>query len=274
MVIYIDTLIFTNVIIDYLLLCTTSLIVKKNYSVIRLLISAFIGGISSLYILVESFSIIIDILFKIIVGAVMIVVANGIKKGIILSFSVFLGLSFMLNGSVIFLSNLINSNVFYSDNFINYLNISPILLIILTAIIYFCIKIVQRIFIRKTNVKTAKLSIKIGEFILSYIALIDSGNTLTDPFGNGQIFILSCDEFSKITSLLDASELLKRSRVIPVKTISSQCLLDALRCDSSKITVNSDVFEYNNPIIASSTEQIENDFKAIIPISSIERISD
>jgi len=274
MVIYVDTLIFTNVVIDYLLLCITSMIVKKNYNIIRLIISSLIGGVSSLYILVDSKSIIVDIIFKIIVGALMILVLCGNKKGLLLSYSVFLGISFLLNGCVIFLYNLVSPNVFYSDNFINYFNISPVLLIVLTSIIYFIIKIIQRIFIRKTAVSTANLSIQVGKLKLTYRALVDSGNTLSDPFGNSQIFVLSCDEFSNISLVLDEFELSRRNRLIPVKTVSSKCVLKAIRCDKAEILAQSKRYVFDNPIIASSIEPIENDCKAIIPANLLERICD
>ena len=51
MTIYIDTLIFSNIIIDYLLLSITTKILKINYKLYRIILGSLFGGISSLTIL-------------------------------------------------------------------------------------------------------------------------------------------------------------------------------------------------------------------------------
>ena len=274
MVIYVDILVFTNIIIDYLLLGAAVLILKKNYSVIRLLLAAVLGGFSSLYIFVENNFLLLDLVFKTLIAIIMVLILNGFKKGWLLNLVLFLGLSFALNGMVVFLHSFTSSTVFYADNLVNYLNLSPITLVLTTAGIYLAVKIISRIFIKKRAINTAELTLKIGSETLKYKAMVDSGHTLTDPFSNSNVFILNKCELTKLSVLFSKEQIAKRKRVIPIKTVSSSIVLDALRFDSATIKAENEKFNFNNPIVAFSNEKIENDFTAIVPSYSLNRLPD
>lgn len=276
MVIYVDTLVFTNIIIDYILLSITSVIVKRNYRLVRLILAAVIGGFSSLYIFVQSNSLILDMIFKIGVGALILFIAVGVKniKVFIFSYIVFLGLSFVLNGAVYFLQSVAGGGVWLSDNLVSYIDISPLLLIGITAVIYLAIRFIQRISDRRIKVNTAQLSVSMCGISESYIALVDSGNSLSDPFGDAQVFILDSEAYELFLEKLNDINLDNRHRLIPIKTVENVGLLEAVRCDSAEIVADGKKYKYSKPLIAASKAPIASGFNAIISQSSLDRIPD
>ena len=64
MIVYVDTLIFTNTIVDFILLTATDFIVRRQSSILRSVIASVAGGLSSLYIFLQSDTLIFDLLFK------------------------------------------------------------------------------------------------------------------------------------------------------------------------------------------------------------------
>ncbi len=276
MVIYVDTLVFTNILLDYILLSITSIVVKRSYRLLRLILAAVIGGFSSLYILVQSNSLILDIIFKIGVGALILFIAIGIKniKIFLFSYIVFLGLSFALNGSVYFLQGILESSMWLSNNLVSYINISPLYLIGITAVIYLSIRFIQRISDRRIKVNTAQLSVSMCGINENYIAMVDSGNSLSDPFSDSQVFILDCKAYDVLLERFKDINLENRQRFIPIKTVENVGLLEAVRCDSAEILADGKRYIYRKPIIAASKAPITAGFNAIIPLSALDRIPD
>ena len=131
MVVYADVLIFVNAVIDYIILNIVSLIIKKESSVVRIVAAAVLGGFSSLYIFVENTALPVDILFKVAVTALMVFITFGFGSTgrFTLALSVMLGIAFIINGAFVFLQNIIDREIVFSDNMMNYINISPIFLI-------------------------------------------------------------------------------------------------------------------------------------------------
>ena len=272
MVIYIDVLIFTNILIDYLLISATALIVKRNFSIIRVIIASLLGGLSSLYILVETKSALIDFAYSVLVSLILVLVSSGYKKGFLISVATLFGLSFALNGAVAFISNYFDFGVIFSDNLISYYNVSPLLLISVTAVFYLVLKTIQRILDRRLKPKSVELTVEILGSEYSFNALVDSGNLVKDPFGNAQVFIVDGKEFERIIELIPEAKLQRRERVIPVKTINETKLLNAVRCDGCKIITSENVYEYTSPIIAASEKKLANGFNAIVSSVSLDAI--
>ena len=72
MTIYIDTLIFSNIIIDYLLLSITIKILKINYKLYRVILGSLFGGISSLTILLPWGNFLFNFVVKLIIISITI----------------------------------------------------------------------------------------------------------------------------------------------------------------------------------------------------------
>ena len=276
MVVYIDSLIFTNIIIDYLLLNLTGLITRKTYRLKRLIPACLLGGVSSIYIFVQSSSILLDIAYQMTVAALMVVIANKIKriKNFFYTMAVFLCLSFSLNGLAVFVYGHLKTDLVLLDNMVYYLNISPVSLVLITVIIYIILIFIQKVANKKHKISDASLTVKLGEECFNFTAMVDTGNVLTDPFSDSVVFVVDRDGYKKIEKALNKDDVLLRKRLIPAKTIGEELLLDAVRCDEARIVLDKESFSYDKPIVAASSKGIEGDYNAIIPYLAVGRISD
>ncbi len=276
MVIYVDTLVFVNTIIDYLLLSLTSFLIKRKMSIARVVVSSIIGGFFSLYIFAQIDNIFIDLLFKITSSLVLVLIAMwrcGLRP-LIYSYILFLLLSFVLNGFVVALQN-INNRTFFTNNLVSYFNISAIQLIVITMIVYTVIILIRKFNDKSLNGYTADLIILICGQSVSLKGFIDTGNNLRDPFGNLPVIIVNNNYFEKICNCINTKEVGKRKRLIPFNTVNEIGVLDAIRCDKTILSLQGGkIFEYKETIIANSVQTIGNGFDAIVPLYAVDRISD
>ena len=273
MIVYIDTLVFTNTVIDFILLTAAGFIVRRQSSTIRCVIASLTGGLSSLYLFVQSNILVVDLLVKILFSIIIVVIANGIKKGFLLYSIVFLGLSFLLNGISIFLAQNF-SKVVYSSNFIDYYDVSPIVLILITVMIYTAVKIVQRVTAKKANRLEAKLVIDICSRKFELEALIDTGNSISDPFSSSEVFIIAPIEFKKVKAVLSESEAMSRKRIVPVKTVGSSNILKGYRCDMAVVRASGKQYIIKKVIVVSAEENFNGNYSALISPNTLERICD
>lgn len=275
-VIYVDTLIFVNIIVDYLLLKLTALLTKRKYSSTRLVIAAIIGGFSSLYILVHTDNILLDIAFKMVVASVLIMTLQGLLgfKAFLCSLGIFVLLSFALNGFVVALENIFNKT-FFTENMINYFNISSLHLIFFTAVIYAVIMLVRKITDKSLSGYRADLKITVCGYIMNLKGFVDTGNHLRDPFSNLPVIVINKENYDKILVAIGSIEVSRRKRLVPFSTINERGVLNALRCDSVEISIEeSGRYDYKDIIIASASQKINNGFDAIVPLRAVDRISD
>ena len=78
MKIYLDLIMILNFVFDFLLLLSVSIILRRNVSINKLILGAFIGGISILFLFIKinSFELFI---FKILISILMILISFGYK---------------------------------------------------------------------------------------------------------------------------------------------------------------------------------------------------
>lgn len=274
MVIYIDTLVFLNTIIDYIILLLTCLITRRDYKISRLILASIIGGISSLYILAEGTPTFIDVIFKAASGFVIIIVAQRFTgvKNFLISVLTFLFISFLLTGALEFLETVLAGDVL-NENFVSYFYISPLLLITFTIVIYVFVLLLRRFLERNSFSNKALLQLCVAGIRKEYSALIDTGNNLRDPLSESQVFVFDELVFKEIKESLKYNDLEKRRRVIPASTVSGGTLLEGIRCDFATIVYNNETVSFNRPIIACSQMKL-SDEKVIISYTSLNRLSD
>lgn len=268
MIIYADVLIFTNTIIDYFLLTITSFIVKKSVKPILMIFASLFGGVISLYIFIESKSLLFDIMFKFVSEIILIIIAFGFSnlKIFLLRYVFFLVLSFSFNGLVLFINNL-NSSTFFSRNLISYIDISPVLLVLLSAIFYLLIRITEKILHRKVQVDCAEIEIEIFDICTKFNALIDSGHTLTDPLSDSQIIIIDESLYNVFTNI--NKNITNRIRLIPVTTISNSEIVRGIRCDKATVYIGKEIIELKSPIILPASKKLGDNYNAIISKTAV-----
>lgn len=277
MVIYGDILFILNMIIDYLLLGLTSVVVRREVGLLRRLIAAIIGGLSSFYIFIENENFLIDLLFRLSSAIIMILIIFGLKNLGFLIKSLFIYYSFaiFLSGVALLLSNLIKHKIIEINNTYFYIGISPIILIVFSVVSYIILVLFLRIRKSGEGKPQCTVSLYYKDNCFSCIGLIDSGNSIRDLLSDSEIFISNDKAFQKLTgfdidSFFTINENFDRCRIVPASTISGNTILKAVRIDRAKLNFNNKEFLFMRPIIAVSESFKDKNFDLIIPNNAIE----
>ena len=201
--IYIDEVIILNFIIDYLLLYCTSCILKLNTKRYKLILSAFFGEISILYLFINISNVFL-ILFKLIICIVMIFISFGkcdIKE-FIKRCVYFYILSFFLGGVLYYfkIENIVKYEI--------YLLFIPLILNIYKYFTYHLKTIInthRRVTIYLDNGKVLFLN-----------GFIDTGNSLIDPYTNKKVIIIN-------------KYVYENYYLVPYKTVDNESLLKCFK---------------------------------------------
>lgn len=277
MVIYGDVLFILNMIIDYLIIGLTAAVVKKEIGLKRRLFAAILGGIFSFYIFVDSGLMILDLAFRLCSASVIIVTAFGLKsiRKSLLAIIYYYLFAILLFGTAHILSVWVSADSIKVNNTYYYIGISPLLLILLSTIIYVSLALLIRIRKGSQSAVACDVMIYLSGKMVSGKGLIDSGNKITDILSNSEVFISSNVVFKRlagcdITEYFESDKDNRRCRVIPVQTVSGSILLKAVRCDLLKIKTEKNIYEFVQPIIAVSNKLDYDDVDIIIPRHAIE----
>ncbi|MBR5223085.1 MAG: sigma-E processing peptidase SpoIIGA [Clostridia bacterium] len=270
MIVYADVLIFLNLIINYFLLLAVSKILKKTPKTRWVVLSAFVGALSSLYIFLPQTSFLIETLFKIAVSMLMSIIAFGFKgvkayiKSVLLLFGITVGfgglmyavwLTFSPNGMVI------NNSVVYFD-------ISLIALIGFTVAGYIIFSVLFRIFSKNAPLaQRCDITLFVNNKNATLTAIIDTGNSIEDAFSMGEIIIVDKSVAIKLFECEDFQINLKtksRYRMLPCMTVSGADVLEGLRCDSAEVKYKNQSITLNRPILAISKTPLPDGSNALI----------
>lgn len=238
--IYIDELIMLNFIIDFLILKTTSSILKLNTKTSRLIISSIVGEISLLYLFV-SFNNIELTLFKLLIGIIMNLISFGYinLKDFIKNLLYFYMFSFFLGGTLYYLK--IESLV----NYKYYILLIPIIMNILKKLTYNLKNIIKL---------RHKVTIYLKNGNVLYLnGYMDTGNTLVDPYTNKNVIIINKDIKEKFF-------------LVPFKTIENSSLL---KCFKPK-KVYIDGIGERNDIVVGVTNKKFNGFNCLLNYNLME----
>ena len=214
-----------NVWIDFLLLLFVAIVLKRNYSVLRIFLGSFIGGCSTFFLFFNISSSCLFLL-KIFISCLMIIASfsfNNIKN-FIESIFYFYVVSIILAGVIYLVKNNYNFNSF-GDNFLLLFFVTPIVLFI-----YY--KNVKRV--NNYYNKLYKVKLYYNENIYNFVAFLDTGNRLYDQYKRRPIILI----YSKNIEFDYAKGLL-----VPYETANAKTVLKCLRAD--KIIIDDNIIKYN-----------------------------
>ncbi|MBE6991097.1 MAG: hypothetical protein E7430_00775 [Ruminococcaceae bacterium] len=266
MIIYVDSLITLNTIVDYLVLLSTAKISGAIFSRFRLLIAAAVGAVYSATVLLPCFYFLSGVAGKSAICFLMTAIAFGMNRRIIRLTLITAGVSFAFAGAAI-VASMMGGNMLANISTL-YIPVDLKTLLLITAIAYVVLSYVYK----KTasqiarSLGTAEIA-ALGKIIrIKY--LCDTGNALTDPMTNAPVTVVSMDIFSRISGLAPSNDpvlLLERlrlvypnakTRLIPFNSVGkSSGLMLALKCDSIKL----DGREIKDGLIAFSPNRISSD---------------
>ena len=207
MKVYLDYIFLINYIFDFIILLSTSLILKRNIKFYRILFGALIGSITILELFIPMNKLEL-IMYKFFISILMIIFTfnfNNIRYFFKNLYYMYL-ISIILGGFITFINN----------NF-NKLNIFIYILLSIT-LIYIYIKNIKEL---KTNYnKYYKVDIYYDNKIIKLNAFLDTGNKLIDPYKKWPVILVK-EKYIKSDKYL----------YIPFNTISSKGLLKCIKID-------------------------------------------
>lgn len=255
MVIYIDVLIFINIIINYVILSVVQKYLCLKTSQIRLIFGALTGALFTLTIFLDTTGFFINILIKVLCTFFMCFIAF-MKTDF---YTLFKSISATFIFTIIFTSiTILYCEIFkprnvaiYND--IIYINIKPVTLIILSIIFYSLFLIAHKIFEHNSMNSLVSLQILIDDSVYSCIGKIDTGNNVVEPFSGYPVIVTE-------KSVLSGYKI-KKPRIIPYKVLGNEGFLYGVK--ATKVFINKK--EANKDIyIGIFDGVIDRNFKSII----------
>lgn len=236
MKIYLDLIMILNFFIDFTLLLTVSLVLKRNISITRIMIGAFFGGISILFLFFNINNLFLFIL-KFLIAIIMSLITFKYKN---LKYTLinllYLYIVSIILGGFLYLLNIEFSYKKVGIIFINNgLSINFIFLIIISPLILY-------IYIKQSNLLKYNYSNYYNIKIINenktykYTAYMDSGNVLVDSLTKKSVI------------LIDKRKLLfniKEFRLIPYMGVNGVNMIKVVKID--KLLFNDK--EYNNVLL-------------------------
>ncbi len=242
--IYIDVLFCVNFIVDYILLLSVQKFLSLPSRIRRLLTGAFIGGVSSFVILLPPLPFWLSGLLSISEALLMTAAAFAPMslRAYIRASSVLFAVSFVYSGFMTAVLMLFSPDAVTIRNNSVYIGISPLVLVATTLVCY----VIMRLFAFLTG--RASYRSKQCRAVISYggkknevIGIIDTGNTLHEPF-SGECVIVGRDKsfenmvnIEKLMKCRDEKEYIKGIRLVPFSSVGGNGLMPAFR--PSEITL-------------------------------------
>lgn len=205
---YIDLFFIFNVIMDYIIIMSTNILLKRRTSYIRMILSSLIGGISSLVLFTSLNKIVIEI-----VSIVIMVFISFGYKGIryLINNILYMYILSTLLGGIIYLFNIKVSN----SMFLTYL----IIIVISIEIMLLYIKENKKMRSIYNNYYKVDIYFKDREK-LSLIGFVDTGNNLYDPYKKRPVIIVHNKYIKEDKYIL-----------VPYHTINGNGLLKCIKPD-------------------------------------------
>lgn len=279
-VIYIDVLIFLNVIITFLLLLASSKMIKIYPSAGRLTVASVLGGFSSLIILAPEMGLFLSLLTKLLFSLVIVTCAFNPKTlgAIAKETAYFFAANFIFAGTMLFASSLPGISLVNYNNGAVYINFSFFSLIASCVICYGVTCLLNRFSKhRESHCEVFYAEIFMGKKSVKSPAIADSGNALTDPYTGKAVIVSDKATLSEILPY-NIKEYFDNGicdgiKLIPCKTVSGSALLPCFKADRIIIKNDKIKIETENSLIAVSSEKLT---EIILPVSVISerRVSD
>ena len=236
MKIYLDLIMILNFLIDFILLITVSVILKRNIKITRIMLGAFVGGISILLLFFNINSVLLFIL-KFLISVVMTIITfKFVNIKYTLVNILYLYMSSIILGGFLYLLNIEFSYKHIGIIFFNNgLSINFIFLLIFSPLIlYIYIKQTKNFRLNYSNYYNIDIILKNKKY--KYTAYLDTGNTLIDNLTRKPVILID-----KRKILFD----IKEFRLIPYMGVNGLNMIKVIKVD--KIFFNSK--EYKNILL-------------------------
>jgi Sporulation factor SpoIIGA. len=246
MKVYLDLIIVLNIALDFLILLTVSIVLKRNVNIKRIILASLFGGLSIflLFVPINTFMLFV---VKLLISMVMVIIAFSYKnkKYFINNMAYLYMVSIILGGFLYFLRvefSYKNEGVIFFNNgmSINFI----VLLIISPIILYIYIK--ESKMLKLNGSYYHKVDLYYKNKCYKFNGFLDTGNKLYDQYKKRPIVLIRNK---------DIKFNYDKGILVPYHTASGNSLLKCLVVDSMIIDGN----EVLNPVIGLSEQDFNID---------------
>ncbi len=224
--VYVDVLIFLNIIIDFFILLSLKTVFNINVTYKRLVISSIIISFFSLIALLPNINFFLNILINILTAVVSVFISFGrcSISNFIKRTCCFFAVNFIYAGIMIAVYMLFKPEKMAIINNVVYFDISPPLLIILTLCCYIILYIFKRITGKQGIMeKICKVHIKLNDKIYCFFGKVDTGCDVKEPFSGASVIIVEKSVFEDLK--IDENNY----RVIPFSSLGGEGILTGIK---------------------------------------------
>lgn len=297
MTIYIDVVLIENLCMNYIILFSTSYILKIKRNHFRLIISALLGGVYSILAYMQIVEIYSNFFIKIILSVAMVYIAYNAKniKLLMKQIVIFYLTSFVFGGCAFALLYFVKPQEILMKNGM-YIGTYPLKIALLGGIVGFTITVVAFKVVKYRMTKKdmfCEITIYMKEKSVKAKAMIDTGNMLKEPISRMPVIVVEKDILYeiipyKILNNLDkiiggeiASEIydkeiveyISKFKVIPFTSLGKQNgLLLGIKASKVKIELDSNEEELENVIIGIYDKKLskKNNYNALLGLDILE----
>ena len=251
-VVYVDSMLLVNGIINYLLLLATGHLAGVRLHRIRLCLGSLVGALYGIAVYLPGAGFLQAIPIKVGIALLMLLIGYGGVRHFFRLTLLFFAVAFVFGGGVLALQLLSGRSLMANGSFLIAAGMRE--MILATALCYFVLSVVFRRAARHGGSRKdiVQVQVQYDGRETSFGALMDSGNTLTDPITNGPVIVaerealvplLTVEQRAVLTeeAVQNAPEALERLgalgngrfRLIPYQTVGvSSGLLLTMRPDA------------------------------------------
>ena len=254
MVIYIDILLFINMIINYAILMTAEKLLKRDIRLYRMILGSVIGALFSLTIFIHPDSRILLWLLKLLTTLIITLIVFGWRSGkeFLKSFLCNTTVSIIYCGGYLLFYQVFKPPNMVIVNGVLYLQVNPLWLTALTAIIYILVIIIYKIFSERIKSTVVMLRFTLHSKTYTCVGKVDTGCNLREPFSSSFVIIVDAAVFDTTTE--------EHFRIVPYATINGSSYLNAVKAE----TVHIDKKQIFAPIYIATGHIQNSSYQAII----------
>jgi stage II sporulation protein GA (sporulation sigma-E factor processing peptidase) len=297
--IYVDVLFLENIIINYLVLALTARFVKRDVRALRKFLGALVGAIYVILLIAKpELKFYNSIMAKFLLSLFIIAITFNFKKPInfVKAVAAFYGVSFIFAGSGLAFEYMLNEGDFFDIGLVKIDSKWTVLLMSLIVAVIIG-KVLWEIVSFSASRSKLILSVKIifGEKEVKIKALLDTGNSLIEPFNGLPVIVAEIDALKsvlpedifnickngngemieKIAETISQSYWMCRFRLIPFTSIGNQSgMLLGFKPDKVLVSEKEGEKIVNDSIIALYNKELSNGqgYKALLSFEFLESI--
>ena len=238
-VIYIDTLFLLNTLVDYLLLLASAKVAGEPLRRGRFALGAVLGGLYACAIFLPGMGFLSRPLCRVAAAVLMVLCAFWGTRRLLRQTLVFASLAFAFGGGVMAVS-LLGHRGLSLEGGVVYSGMDLKIVLLSAAGCYAVLTLLFKKWARHTQTagELLPVTLRLGARSVSFLALLDTGNTLSDPISGRPVLVAQRDCVAPLlpAGLLPDERGRSRFRLLPDRAVGvAGGLLLALRVDEAQV---------------------------------------